>query len=177
MSQDGDITTLPEYKDWYDVSLETLTGGSLGIKITALNNGSSFSDDSGYHNGLLKVQRDYKHYYKIEALRKNSAGDLIVASLGAFDGVTTTDDESGSTRNDSSVYTYRKITGEEFAKCITLITADGIQLMVRVNNEWRNWSLNISLDYAMDSSSGLIILFIIYRATYAYFLKFTWKQQ
>jgi len=150
MSQDGDITTLPEYKAWYDVSLESLTGGSLGIKITALNNGSSFSDDSGYHNGLLKVQRDYKHYYKIEALRKNSVGDLIVASLGAFDGVTTTDDESGSTRNDSSVYTYRKITGEEFAKCITLITADGVQ---KTNGEsttmnGETGSLNISLDYA-----------------------------
>ena len=67
------------------------------------------TDSSGCSNGLLKVQRDYKHYYMIRAQRK--VGDETIYTYFGKDG---------------SVFGCRKISAEEFSKCITLILADAI---------------------------------------------------
>lgn len=81
--------------------------------------------------GLLKVLRDYKHYYRIEAYRKNSEGVEIRTSIGGSgaDYNTSTDDGSardgydyGDTR---SVYAYRQITAEEMVRAATLAMAIG----------------------------------------------------
>ena len=132
ISKDGTVT--PKPKNWYDVSYEML--GNSSMKITALNNGSKFTTTkrltrasgqadaiTGTHNGLLKVQRDYKHYYKLVAKRsvKDAEGNTreVVTALGEFD---------NTDRNDAAskipVYTYRKIYDDEFVKAIMLIVAD-----------------------------------------------------
>jgi hypothetical protein len=128
IAADGTITTLPEYKEWYDVSIKkgnnnlSLTVAPLlstdsetvkGEKITEhakrlkRSGGRSSEATTGVHDGLLKVQRDYKHYYKLEATR-DSGG--VTAEIG----------------NDDSVYTYRKISDDEFVRCVTLILADAV---------------------------------------------------
>ena len=103
------------------------------MKITALNNGSQFTTTkrltrasgqadaiTGTHNGLLKVQRDYKHYYKLVAKREGKYGEVVTA-IGEFD---------NTDRNDAAskipVYTYRKISDDEFVKCVNLIVADAV---------------------------------------------------
>ena len=129
ISKDGTVT--PKLKNWYDVSYEML--GNSSMKITALNNGSEFTTTkrltrasgqadaiTGTHNGLLKVQRDYKHYYKLVAKREGKYGEVVTA-LGEFD---------NTDRNDAAskipVYTYRKISDDEFVKCVNLIVADAV---------------------------------------------------
>lgn len=127
ISKEGNVTT--KTKNWYDVSYEMF--GNSSMKITALNNGSQFTTTkrltrasgqadaiTGTHNGLLKVQRDYKHYYKLVAKREGKYGEVVTA-LGEFD---------NTDRNDAAskipVYTYRKISDDEFVKAIMLIVAD-----------------------------------------------------
>lgn len=127
ISKEGNVTT--KTKNWYDVSYEMY--GNSSMKITALNNGSKFTTTkrltrasgqadaiTGTHNGLLKVQRDYKHYYKLVAKREGKYGEVVTA-LGEFD---------NTDRNDAAskipVYTYRKISDDEFVKAIMLIIAD-----------------------------------------------------
>ena len=129
ISKDGTVT--PKPKNWYDVSYEMY--GNSSMKITALNNGSKFTTTkrltrasgqadaiTGTHNGLLKVQRDYKHYYKLVAKREGKYGEVVTA-LGEFD---------NTDRNDAAskipVYTYRKISDDEFVKCVNLIVADAV---------------------------------------------------
>lgn len=128
IAADGTITTIPEYKDWYDVSIkkgnnnlsltvapllstdsETVKGEKITEHATRLkrSGGTSSAATTGVHDGLLKVQRDYKHYYKLEATR-DSGG--VTAELGG----------------DDSVYTYRKISDDEFVRCVTLILADAV---------------------------------------------------
>lgn len=133
ISKNGQITLTN--KSWFDVKLEKI--GSTGLKITALNNGQEFTSSQrfnrngskvsaivGTHNGLLKVQRDYKHYYRFVAKRINSKGNEVLAYLGNFydpvDGSTNCADSMSKT----PIYTYRKITDDEFLKGFLLIIAD-----------------------------------------------------
>lgn len=87
----------------------------------------NLTDSSGYHDGLLKVMRDYKHYYKIVAKRKNSEGTIISTVLGEFDVIHQNDPDAMN-----PYFTYRKITTEEFAKCVALNLADA---MVKVGGQ------------------------------------------
>ncbi|MDY4189859.1 hypothetical protein, partial [Treponema porcinum] len=72
-------------------------------------------------NGLLKVLRDAKHYYKIEAARK-AGGTVIRASYG----------------NDKSVYAYREITDEELVKSSLLVMAYAFYLNAGGNADLSN---------------------------------------
>lgn len=81
--------------------------------------------------GLLKVLRDYKHYYRIEAYRKNSEGVEIRTSIGGSGADYNTPTEDGSARDGydygdtRSVYAYRQITDEELVRAATLAMAIG----------------------------------------------------
>lgn len=114
LSKEGKCKPIPpnEQPDWYDIDIADL--GNNSMRITPKN----VSDSGGVHNGLLKVQRDYKHYYRLVAKRKTSDDEEIKAVLGDFN----------STLNDDTakkpVIGIRKISGEEFAKCVTLCIAD-----------------------------------------------------
>lgn len=74
-----------------DVAL-TPNGTQFKIKPAGFKSGAETTE------GLLKVLRSYKHYYKIEAVRQNSNGEEIRAKYG----------------DDKSVYAYREITIDEF---------------------------------------------------------------
>ncbi|MGN0740492.1 MAG: hypothetical protein ACI4LX_10015 [Treponema sp.] len=117
ISKDGTVS--PVNKNWYDVNYN-LIGNSV-MQITA----QSVTADSGYHNGLLKVQRDYKHYYKLVAKRKvkDDEGNYreVITALGEFDNTDRSDAASKE-----PIYTYRQISNEEFAKCVTLNLADAV---------------------------------------------------
>lgn len=91
------------HEDWYDCAFSTSTSGmQVDVDITPI-----FKTNAGtYHDGLLKVQRDYKHYYRISAKRFNSQGEEITAT--------------------SEDYAYRKIEKDEAKKCINLIIADAM---------------------------------------------------
>ena len=88
---------------WYEANI---TKSATGVILSPNN----VSDTSGTNNGLLKVQRDYKHYYMIRGQRVNSEGKTIYTYIGL----------------DGNTWTYRRISAEEFAKCITLILADAV---------------------------------------------------
>lgn len=90
---------------WYDATIGfTPNDDTISMTITpgSINQG----ENSGTHNGILKVQRDYIHTYTVSATRTNSQGESITASTKAG--------------------LYRKITTDEFAKCVTLIMADSL---------------------------------------------------
>lgn len=120
IAADGTVTPLPKGKDWYDVAMST---GSDGRSLTITPNGvaegqtrllraggTTNTATTGTHDGLLKVQRDYKHYYKIklEHETENNENGSVSFEIG----------------DDNSIYTYRKITDDEFCKNISLIVAD-----------------------------------------------------
>ncbi len=88
---------------WYETDIER---SATGLTLTP----SGVNDSTGTNNGLLKVQRDYRHYYMIRAQRKNSAGNTIYTYIGL----------------DENVWTYRRISAEEFAKNVLLIVADAV---------------------------------------------------
>lgn len=131
LSADGRTFT-PTTEDWYDIkTTHEIISNSLSVE--ALNNGSSFTTTkrllreggmadaiAGTHKGLLKVQRDYKHYYKLVAKRTNSKGGTVDTALGNVGGT------SRDTKSLEEVMTYRKISDDEFVKGITLIVADAL---------------------------------------------------
>lgn len=100
-SQNATLNTETVDKGMYDIDLD-FTGLSFTVQPSGIASGNASNT-----NGLLKVLRDAKHYYKIEAARKAGRTD-IRASYG----------------NDKSVYAYRQITDEELVKSVSLIMAD-----------------------------------------------------
>nr|WP_318707292.1 hypothetical protein [uncultured Treponema sp.] len=131
ISKNGEVTRVNQ--DWYDIAW--VNNGNNSLTLTALNTAtkSEFTTSTrltrgstqapaitGEHDGLLKVQRDYKHYYRLVAKRINSNGDEIQAVLG--DITSTLHDDTAK----APVYSYRKISDDEFVKGITLIFADAL---------------------------------------------------
>ena len=94
----GNVTALGD-----DVSATKDTNG-ISLYPTTCANGT------GTTTGLLKVLRDYKHYYAIALTR----GDVEVRYTPGFDNFT----------SDNAVVAYRRITDEELLKATMLIIAD-----------------------------------------------------
>lgn len=89
----------------YDLEIDTTDAYSITIAPNGIKNKKATNTD-----GLLKVLRDAKHYYKIEGTRKY--GDTsIYANVG----------------NNGSIYAYRQITDEELVKSTMLVIADSMQ--------------------------------------------------
>ena len=101
-SQNATLNAETVNKEIYDIDLD-FTGLSFTVQPSGIASGNASNT-----NGLLKVLRDAKHYYKIEAVRKVGGTTDIRASYG----------------DDKSVYAYRQITDEELVKSVSLIMAD-----------------------------------------------------
>lgn len=87
----------------YDLQIETDSNSMKLAPNSIKNNGATNT------NGLLKVLRDAKHYYKIEGCRTDpSTEKLIYAKIG----------------DNRSIYAYRQITDEELVKTTMLVIAD-----------------------------------------------------
>lgn len=86
----------------YDLDVDTTDAYSITVAPDGIKNKGAPNT-----NGLLKVLRDAKHYYKIEGERKD--GDTsIYATVG----------------DKGSIYAYRQITDEELVKSTMLVIAD-----------------------------------------------------
>lgn len=124
--------------DWHLVATVPVTDKGYGTITEASDTGITVSNPAGtilrftpeftddVHTKYLKVLRDYKHYYKIEAVR------------------TITDSYGGETKistvlgDDDSIWGARQITAKEFARCASLILAIGIE---KTNGtKWSNWT-------------------------------------
>lgn len=103
-SQNATLNAETVDKEIYDIDLD-FTGLSFTVQPSGIASGKASNT-----NGLLKVLRDAKHYYKIEAARK-AGGTVIRASYG----------------NDKSVYAYREITDEELVKSTMLILSKAVE--------------------------------------------------
>lgn len=122
-SQNATLNTETVDKGKYDIDLD-FTGLSFTVQPSGIASGNASNT-----NGLLKVLRDAKHYYKIEAARK-AGGTDIRASYG----------------NDKSVYAYRQITDEELVKSSLLVMAYAFYLNAGGNANLSN--VNSKLKYA-----------------------------
>ena len=122
-SQNATLNAETVDKGKYDIDLD-FTGLSFTVKPSGIASGKASNT-----NGLLKVLRDAKHYYKIEAARKVGGTD-IRASYG----------------NDKSVYAYRQITDEELVKSSLLVMAYAFYLNAGGNANLSN--VNSKLKYA-----------------------------
>lgn len=92
----------------YDLDVDTTDAYSITVAPDGIKNKGATNT-----NGLLKVLRDAKHYYKIEGERKD--GDTsIYATVGDN---TKVDDKD-------LIYAYRQITDEELVKATMLVIAD-----------------------------------------------------
>ena len=83
-----------------------------------------FTDD--VHTKYLKVLRDYKHYYKIEAVRTITDSDGVETKISTVIG------------DDDSIWGARQITAKEFARCATLALSYGIRKSVE--NQGIQWT-------------------------------------
>lgn len=72
-----------------------------------------FTDD--VHTKYLKVLRDYKHYYKIEAVRTITDSDGVETKISTVIG------------DDDSIWGARQITAKEFAKATLLVYSYGVR--------------------------------------------------
>lgn len=93
------IDTIP---DWADIKV----WGKIADH-KACFEPNNFNTTTGFHNGLLKVLRDYRHYYRFIAKDKN---DNVLKTI----------------ENDEKYCSYRQISNEEFAKCAALNIADSM---------------------------------------------------
>ena len=108
------VATIPVNKVSYgtpavNVSDINVTVSGSGLRFTPV-----FSGD--VHGGLLKVLRDYKHYYKIEAVRTIKDSDGVETEITAVLG------------DDDSIWGARQITAKEFAKMSLIGMARAIEL-------------------------------------------------
>lgn len=122
-SQNATLNEETVDKEKYDIDLD-FTGLSFTVQPSGIASGNTSNT-----NGLLKVLRDAKHYYKIEAARK-AGGTDIRASYG----------------NDKSVYAYREITDEELVKSSLLVMAYAFYLNAGGNADLSN--ADSKLEYA-----------------------------
>lgn len=104
-SQNATLNEETVDKEKYDIDLD-FTGLSFTVQPSGIASGKASNT-----NGLLKVLRDAKHYYKIEATRKAGGTTDIRASYG----------------KDKSVYAYREITAEEIVKSTMLILSKAVE--------------------------------------------------
>ena len=104
-SQNATLNAETVNKEIYDIDLD-FTGLSFTVQPSGIASGNASNT-----NGLLKVLRDAKHYYKIEAVRKVGGTTDIRASYG----------------DDKSVYAYRQITAEEIVKSTMLILSKAVE--------------------------------------------------
>lgn len=114
-SQNATLNAKTVNKEIYDIDLD-FTGLSFTVQPSGIASGTASNTD-----GLLKVLRDAKHYYKIEAARKVGGTD-IRASYG----------------DDKSVYAYRQITDEELVKSSLLVMAYAFYLNAGGNADLSN---------------------------------------
>lgn len=102
-----------------DKGYGTITGGNdTGITVsnpagTVLRFTPEFTDD--VHTKYLKVLRDYKHYYKIEAVRTITDSDGVETEITAVLG------------DDDSIWGARQITAKEMVKAATLAMSEGMK--------------------------------------------------
>ena len=115
-SQNATLNAETVDKGKYDIDLD-FTGLSFTVKPSGIASGTASNT-----NGLLKVLRDAKHYYKIEAARKVGGTTDIRASYG----------------DDKSVYAYRQITDEELVKSSLLVMAYAFYLNAGGNADLSN---------------------------------------
>ena len=157
MKQDGTVTELANAPSWYNT---TITPNPYSLALTP----TGLTDSTGYNQGLLKVQRDYKHYYMIQARRK--VGEKTVYSYRGKESA-------------DSVYTYRKISGEELSKAAMLTIADLVNTHVTGHStgtgtlgsgatEWQigNSSSSPRFGWAQDSRSRFWWFIKDYTQTY-----------
>ena len=120
--KDGENGTVTTY-GWADATItQNNATGTTTRTVTVKPNFLNTDAGAGVHNGLLKVQRDYKHWYQITASRTSKADYYKFSSF---------DDEkiakpASTIVAHSEDYACRKITDKEFAKCIGLIICDAI---------------------------------------------------
>ncbi len=95
------VATVPIKKDSYG----TPTVSVSDIKVTVSGSNLRFTPDfdKDVHGGLLKVLRDYKHYYKVEAIRTITDSDGVETKISTVIG------------EDDSIWGARQITAKEFA--------------------------------------------------------------
>lgn len=104
-------------KSWYHTEFSTdKTGMQIAASLTAKFDSDGLYNTSDFHNGLLKVMRDYKHYYRISAKRNTKRGEEITAQ--------------------SQDYGFRKITTKERDRCVGLICADAFFQMGMPKYSW-----------------------------------------
>ena len=107
------VATIPVNKESYgtpavNVSDINVTVSGSGLRFTPV-----FSGD--VHGGLLKVLRDYKHYYKIEAVRTIKDSDGVETEITAVLG------------DDDSIWGARQITIDEFARVAIIGMSTGME--------------------------------------------------
>ena len=127
-SQNATLNAETVDKGKYDIDLD-FTGLSFTVQPSGIASGNASNT-----NGLLKVLRDAKHYYKIEAARKVGGTTDIRASYG----------------DDKSVYAYRQITDEELVKSSLLVMAYAFYLNAGGNANLSN--VNSKLKYAAGNN-------------------------
>ncbi|MCI7114440.1 MAG: hypothetical protein MR932_00455 [Treponema porcinum] len=127
-SQNATLNAETVNKEIYDIDLD-FTGLSFTVQPSGIASGNASNT-----NGLLKVLRDAKHYYKIEAVRKVGGTTDIRASYG----------------DDKSVYAYRQITDEELVKSSLLVMAYVFYLNAGGNADLSN--VNSKLKYAAGNN-------------------------
>lgn len=125
-----------------DKGYGAITGGNdTGITVTnpagtTVRVTPSFTGD--VHGGLLKVLRDYKHYYKIEAVRTITDSDGVPTEISTVLG------------EDDSIWGARQITAKEFAKVTALAISDGLYL---VNGTAWNTADNSIFDFTRNENA------------------------
>lgn len=130
------VATIPVNKESYgtpavNVSDINVTVSGSGLRFTPV-----FSGD--VHGGLLKVLRDYKHYYKIEAVRTIKDSDGVETEITAVLG------------DDDSIWGARQITAKEMVKAATLAMSEGLYL---VNGTAWNTADNSIFDFTRNENA------------------------
>lgn len=81
---------------------------SLSSDVCSATLTPAFTEDN-FSNGVLKVLRDARHFYRLKAYRTLSDGSIAEATVG-----------------DDSVYVYREITKQELVRCTNFVIADAL---------------------------------------------------
>lgn len=107
------VATVPIKKDSYG----TPTVSVSDIKVTVSGSNLRFTPDfdKDVHGGLLKVLRDYKHYYKVEAVRTITDSDGVATEISTVLG------------EDDSIWGARQITIDEFARAAIIGMSTGME--------------------------------------------------
>ncbi len=160
------VTLAPTFgSNWWNTTTDpsTLTYTETDDGWTIYNSDSTATTSTmqyPVHYGLLRVLRDYKHYYRVHITRNINDEDIYASYADNDDATYST--FMNYVNSGNAIYTYRKITPQELCQSVGLIIANSLYntgIPKAGTSGWKNTSITGASSTLTGNSAGNFMIY------------------